>query len=243
MSCHAMRDPLRRLDRAFAAFFRRLMAGEKPGYPRFRSRRRYDSLTWDQWVLRGGRLSLPGIGHLKVRWHRPLPGDADLRTRNGAPPRAPLVRLLCSRAPETGAVPDAILTDKAEEAGRSVIALEPRHTSQWCSACEVLVPKPLQERWHRCAWGYEADRDVNAARNLYMARREPSGVNVAPRGVRCLRRRTWRQVRYRPCGPVKAPQRPTFCALICIQAEFRQLCYHQAVYRGSASSEKQVRRP
>ncbi len=31
MSCHAMRDPLRRLDRAFAAFFRRVKAGEKPG--------------------------------------------------------------------------------------------------------------------------------------------------------------------------------------------------------------------
>src|SRR4051794_8435339 len=27
---------LRRLDRAFAAFFRRVKAGEKPGYPRFR---------------------------------------------------------------------------------------------------------------------------------------------------------------------------------------------------------------
>ncbi len=80
MSCHAMRDPLRRLDRAFAAFFRRLKAGEKPGYPRFRSRHRYDSLTWDTWVLRDGRLGLSGIGHLKVRWHRPLPSDADLRT-------------------------------------------------------------------------------------------------------------------------------------------------------------------
>ncbi len=40
MACSAMRDPLRRLHRAFAAFFRRVQAGEKPGYPRFRSRRR-----------------------------------------------------------------------------------------------------------------------------------------------------------------------------------------------------------
>ncbi len=46
MNCTAMRDPLRRLDRAFEAFFRRLKAGVKPGYPRFRSSRRYDSLTW-----------------------------------------------------------------------------------------------------------------------------------------------------------------------------------------------------
>ncbi len=60
----------------------------------------------------------------------------------------------------------AILTDKAEEAGRSVLALDARNTSQWCAACGALVPKPLGERWHRCACGYQADRDVNAARNL-----------------------------------------------------------------------------
>lgn len=80
MSCHAMRDPLHRVDRSFAAFFRRLKSGETPGYPRFRSRRRYDSLTWDQWVLRNGRLGLRGIGHLKVRWHRPLRHDSQIRT-------------------------------------------------------------------------------------------------------------------------------------------------------------------
>ncbi len=60
----------------------------------------------------------------------------------------------------------AILTDKAEEAGRSVIALDARNTSQRCSACGTMVPKPLGERWHRCTCGYQADRDVNAARNL-----------------------------------------------------------------------------
>ncbi len=60
-----------------------------------------------------------------------------------------------------------ILSDKAAEAGRAVIALDARNTSQVCSACGALVPKPLRERWHRCACGYQADRDVNAARNLY----------------------------------------------------------------------------
>src|SRR5579859_6424013 len=38
----ACQDVLRRADRTFAAFFRRLKAGEKAGYPRFRSRSRYD---------------------------------------------------------------------------------------------------------------------------------------------------------------------------------------------------------
>ena len=37
---------LRQLDRAFAAFFRRVAAGEKPGYPRYRAVNRFDTLTW-----------------------------------------------------------------------------------------------------------------------------------------------------------------------------------------------------
>src|SRR5438132_2697423 len=81
MSCSAMGSPLRRLERAYQAFFRRVTAGEKPGYPRFRSRRRYDSLTWDSaWSIQQRRLALPGIGHLKVRWHRELPASAKVCT-------------------------------------------------------------------------------------------------------------------------------------------------------------------
>ncbi|HXW39517.1 MAG TPA: hypothetical protein VEJ44_07465, partial [Acidimicrobiales bacterium] len=38
------RGTLLRLDRAFCAFFRRAKKGEKPGFPRFRSRQRFDSV-------------------------------------------------------------------------------------------------------------------------------------------------------------------------------------------------------
>jgi putative transposase len=81
MSCSAMRSSLRRLDRAYQAFFRRVKAGDMPGYPRFRSRRRYDSLTWDSaWSIQQRRLALQGIGHLKVKWHRELPTSAKVCT-------------------------------------------------------------------------------------------------------------------------------------------------------------------
>jgi putative transposase len=40
-----LQDVLTRLDRAFQAFFRRVKAGEKPGYPRFQGRNRYHSFT------------------------------------------------------------------------------------------------------------------------------------------------------------------------------------------------------
>jgi len=35
-----------RIDLAMQAFFRRVKAGENPGYPRFRGRDRYDSFTF-----------------------------------------------------------------------------------------------------------------------------------------------------------------------------------------------------
>ena len=39
-------DVLRRLDKASQAFFRRTRASDKPGFPRFKSRDRYDSVTF-----------------------------------------------------------------------------------------------------------------------------------------------------------------------------------------------------
>lgn len=286
MNWHAMRDPLRRLDRAFAAFFRRLKAGEKPGYPRFRSRRRYDSLTWDSgWALREGRLALQGIGHIKVKWHRSIPETAvvrcvtvrrvagrwyacfavelslpvpatvaprravgvDLgilsfatlstgeqvrgprayrsamrrlwvaqrrvaRRVRGSRGRQKAVRLLARTHERVrnirrdhahkltrrlvsdfgviavedlnvrGLVRGMLAKDvsdqgwseflrmlryKAEEAGSQVISVPPGGSSQACSGCSVVVPKPLSERIHRCPdCGLVIDRDINAARNL-----------------------------------------------------------------------------
>src|SRR5919108_6279188 len=63
-----LQDVLKRVDLAFQAFFRRVRAGEKPGYPRFKSYHRYDSFTYSQagWKLDEGRLLLAGIGALKV---------------------------------------------------------------------------------------------------------------------------------------------------------------------------------
>ena len=286
MSCSAMRDPLRRLERAFQAFFRRVKAREKPGYPRFRSKRRYDSLTFDQaWSVRERRLVLQGIGHIKVRWHRELPTSATVRTavvrriagrwyvsfvvalsrsviarQRSNPavgvdlgiktfaalstgelipgPRAyrsavrrlrvaqrrvsrrakgsrgrEKARLLAARVHERIrnlrrnhahqlsrrlvaqfdliAVEDLeirglsrgslakdvndqgwaeflrLLRYKAEDAGVQVVRVPPSGTSQSCSSCGTSVPKPLNERTHRCpVCLLVVDRDVNAARNI-----------------------------------------------------------------------------
>jgi putative transposase len=75
---------LRRLDKAFASFFRRVKAGQAPGYPRFRGRTWFDSVTWPEngdgcrWDSTPGsgqtRLRLQGIGHVKVNRHRAVDG-------------------------------------------------------------------------------------------------------------------------------------------------------------------------
>jgi putative transposase len=286
MNCSAMRDPLRRLDRAFDAFFRRVKAGAKPGYPRYRSVRRYNSLTWDSgWGIHDGRLALQGIGKVKVKWHRPLPASAVVRTvavrrvaerwytcfslrvpglrpvaAAGRPavgfdlgiqhfatlstgeqipgPRAYRAamrqlrvaqRRVCRRQKSSnrrhkaglllarrherirnlrldhahklsrrlvadfglialedlnicGLARGALAKDvthqgwaafltmveyKAEEAGTRLIRVPPLGTSQTCSGCSIVVPKPLSERTHRCpACGLVVDRDTNAARNI-----------------------------------------------------------------------------
>jgi putative transposase len=73
-----LRDVLMRLDRAFQAFFRRVKAGETPGYPRFHGANRYNSFIYKQFgngaTLDNGRLVLSKIGRLAVRWSRPLEG-------------------------------------------------------------------------------------------------------------------------------------------------------------------------
>lgn len=58
-----------------------------------------------------------------------------------------------------------ITADKAEEAGRQVLFVDPRGTSQECSGCGHVQRKTLSERVHSCAHcGLTLDRDVNAAR-------------------------------------------------------------------------------
>jgi putative transposase len=73
------RGTLKRLDRAFAAFFRRTKEGETPGFPRYKSAQRFNSLQWEDrfsWKLKPElrRIRLQGIGEIKTNYHRPFAG-------------------------------------------------------------------------------------------------------------------------------------------------------------------------
>ena len=61
----------------------------------------------------------------------------------------------------------SILTNKAENAGREVVSVNPHYTSQKCSGCGYKASKTLKERWHLCPMcGTSLDRDTNAAINI-----------------------------------------------------------------------------
>ncbi len=75
---HVLQDVLARLDKTYQAFFRRVRAGEKAGFPRFHGRSRYNSFTYKEFgngaKLDNGYLVLSKIGRIAVRWSRPLEG-------------------------------------------------------------------------------------------------------------------------------------------------------------------------
>lgn len=281
----ASQDVLRRLNKAFESFFRRIRAGETPGYPRFKGKNRYNSVTFpsygDGCKLKNNRLYIQHVGNLKIKLHRPVEGKiktVTIRRQSGdwyvsfavdvAPVVLPLsdnsvgidlglenfaitsdgeffpnpkhlrkaepnikrlqrivskrkkgstrrrkavnllakahrkvanqrldsahktARILVDRygllAVEdlqiqnmvknhhlAKSINDAgwnlfvnILTSKAEEAGRQIVKVDPRYTSQACSECGQIVKKDLSERWHSCDCGCSLHRDINAARNI-----------------------------------------------------------------------------
>jgi putative transposase len=76
---HILQVAVADLDKSFQAFFRRVKAGEKAGYPRFKGINRLDSFGFKEYgngfKIDGRRLKLSGIGRVAIRWHRPLEGE------------------------------------------------------------------------------------------------------------------------------------------------------------------------
>jgi putative transposase len=283
-SAWIQRSALTRVDRAYKAFFRRVKAGQKPGFPRFKSHARYDGFGFPKPTLNGTVLQIPSFGAVKLNLYRPIRGvpleanvtrdaqgkwwvgiacelgesppkvsinshvgiDVGLshfatfsdgshepnprfyresealiarrnralahkKQRSNARTKAKrllskahtkvrnqrlnharhLAKRVCAQydlisvealkiqemiqdtrfAKSIGDVAwrqfIACLNFKAEEAGKTVTAVEPRGTSQRCSRCHQVVKKTLWERVHKCTTcGLVLDRDHNAALNI-----------------------------------------------------------------------------
>jgi len=309
-----LQDVLRRVDTAMKAFFRRCKAGEKPGYPRFQGRNRYDSFCYPQdgfSLTADNRVCLSKIGSIKVKLHREIKGtiktctikregdcwyvvfaceveaspklaytdeavgiDLGLthfatlstgdtidnpryfrksekklakaqqnlsRKKKGSKRRKKAVKLvgklhrkvrrqrqdflhkqsrqlvdtyeiivledlqsaklikrpkpkqdeggkyLPNGAVAKGGLNKSITdagwgqfqqfcTYKAANAGRVVLFVNPKYTSQLCSGCGTVKKKYLSERWHSCECGTELDRDHNAAINILRLGQSLQGI-------------------------------------------------------------------
>jgi len=275
-----------RVDLAFKAFFRRVKAGEEPGYPRFKGFGRYDSFTFKQSGFKlDEKLFVSKVGDIEINVHRPMEGtlktltlrrdrignyyacfacetepqplppslevvgiDLGLSTfatlsngetmerqrwmkrdekslkrlgrkvqrlEQGTPERDKAIRALNhvhtriknrrsnfahqksrklvnryglmvfekldiqnmhknGRRSINRSIADVAwhqfvtqTTVKAEDAGRGMVLVDPKNTTQACSGCGQIVPKDLSMRVHECPHcGLEVCRDLNAARNI-----------------------------------------------------------------------------
>ena len=75
-----------------------------------------------------------------------------------------------------------MLSYKAQSAGRKLIRVDPRNTTQKCSACGSFVKKDLSVRVHECPYcGFSCDRDYNASRNILLAGMEQPVAPIEPK--------------------------------------------------------------
>ncbi len=195
VSAVVLQQALADLNAAYRNFFASLNGkrkGRGAGPPRFRSRK--DTRQAIRFTRNarfamtpGGKLRLPKIGDVPVRWSRPLPCE---------PSSVTVIRDSAGRyfasfviATEPGALPEtepaigvdlgpehfAVLSDGRKKARlygrefRRIGRFEP--TSQTCSQCgRKDGPKPLHVRAWQCpACGAWLDRDINAAVNVAKA--------------------------------------------------------------------------
>jgi putative transposase len=78
-----------------------------------------------------------------------------------------------------------MLSYKAESAGRKLIKVDPRNTTQRCSNCGSFVKKELSDRIHECPYcGFTCNRDYNASRNVLIAGMEQPVVPTEPKPLR-----------------------------------------------------------
>ncbi|KAB2864332.1 MAG: IS200/IS605 family element transposase accessory protein TnpB [Anaerolineae bacterium] len=75
---HVFQGLAKRSEAAYQAFFRRVKAGEKAGYPRYKGADRFHSIEFKQYgtgvALDGRRIRISGVGRVRVRWHRAMEG-------------------------------------------------------------------------------------------------------------------------------------------------------------------------
>jgi len=165
---------LRRLDKAFAAFFRRVKAGGTPGYPRFKGRGWFDTVEWPK---DGKHVANPR--YFKTAQDRLAAAQRVLaRRKRGSRRRGKARDHVAAKSGLNKSILDAgwgvflsVLHAKAGSAGRMVAEVDARHTAQRCARCgHVAAGNRVSQAEFRClSCGNCAHADENAADNILRA--------------------------------------------------------------------------
>ncbi len=144
-----------RLDRAYDNFYRRVDKKNngrniKAGFPRFKSKNRYNSITYPQSgfkILENGHILASKIGEVRMFMHHPVDGK---------------IRTLTFKRNSAGEW-YAVIT-----AGNIVLLVDPGNTSKMCSMCgNIKKDLKLSDRVYNCdVCGLTIDRDEDAAINI-----------------------------------------------------------------------------
>jgi putative transposase len=73
-----------------------------------------------------------------------------------------------------------MLQVKAAWAGRVIVFVDPKYTSQICPGCGTIRKKTLEERWHSCVCGCELDRDTASAKVILDVGYQQLGAGSVP---------------------------------------------------------------
>jgi putative transposase len=109
IACDIQREPLRRVDRAFKAFFRRCKEAKgKAGFPRFKSWRRYNSFSFPLPSILDNKIRIPNLGWFRFKASQRVAGIAKTATVKRLGTKW-LIRVVCDigPAPEKCAVSSA----------------------------------------------------------------------------------------------------------------------------------------
>ncbi len=102
VNSQVLQDVIQRLDKAYKAFFQRVKQGNgKAGFPRFKSKNRYDSFTLKQsgWRLESRYLHIKNIGRFKLFLSKPIEGDIKTITIRRSPTDKWFVAFSCDDVP------------------------------------------------------------------------------------------------------------------------------------------------
>lgn len=78
----SLQQTLRRVQKSYDGFFRRVEKGQKAGFPRFKGRHWFKSVAYvygDGCRIQAGRLAVQRIGVIRMFQHRPIPDDAKIK--------------------------------------------------------------------------------------------------------------------------------------------------------------------